>query len=195
MVFDLGNVILDLHFDDFAKRLSLHTDRSPKEIMEYFCTSETKYNFDRGIIAPQEFIHLSLDWLNLSDDFHEPFIKLWQNIFTPSSRCEAFFKKVNPSTHLWLMSDTDPLHFVHVVSNYEVLSRFSKFILSFVTGKLKRDAGSFRWLGDIAKENKIVFIDDMKVNIEAARSVGITSVRFSGWNELENHEALRDMLV
>ncbi|NTU98202.1 MAG: haloacid dehalogenase, partial [Chlorobiaceae bacterium] len=85
---------------------------------------------------------------------------------------------------LWIMSDTDPLHFVYLLDNIPVLKLATRFWLSYEHGWLKRESEAFREV--LAAEadrpaSDFILLDDREDNCRSAESCGIAAHRFTAW--------------
>ncbi|MCC7430450.1 hypothetical protein IT568_06395 [bacterium] len=185
LLVDLGNVIIDVNFEKFINFVAEGSVRSTKEISQTLCAGEIKQKLDTGFLGANEFVNFSLDWLKNPKLDKNSFVFAWQNIFTLRKDANDFLQKTPLDWHLWLFSDTDPLHFTFALNNFEVLRKFENFIVSFVTGKLKTDETAFENLAKINKKNEILFVDDKLENVENARKSGIKSILFKSWSEVE----------
>jgi FMN phosphatase YigB (HAD superfamily) len=85
-----------------------------------------------------------------------------------------------------MLSDTDPLHFQHLISRFPLVRRFSHYFLSYVTGCLKTDPAAFVPVlerCDPARD-EILFVDDIRANVEVAQETGIPAMQFTGWPDV-----------
>jgi putative hydrolase of the HAD superfamily len=87
---------------------------------------------------------------------------------------------------LGLLSNTDVLHFNYILSKYPIVHIFDQWILSFEVGFKKPAVEIFRKAIEWAsvEPQKILFIDDMKIHIEAALSLGMQAIHFISAGQL-----------
>ena len=91
------------------------------------------------------------------------------------------------SVPLYLCSNTNPLHWRHVVAmEPELLQPFLGFFLSFEMRIRKPDPQYFhRVLAEIGAEpRECLFIDDMEKNLDSARGIGLRTILFESVDSL-----------
>ena len=188
IIFDLGNVILRYDFRRFAEKVSKGTNRTTQEVIEHLCFGGVKNDFDTGRLAIQDFVSYALKWLQHPNLSRDAFVEYWQDIFWEDPSAEQILNEVRMRYPIWLMSDTDPLHFTHALNRFPVLKRFEVYFLSFISGYLKRETDSFKRVLDVANgfNKQIIYIDDIEVNIRSACSTGLTGILFSSWSKLRH---------
>ena len=86
---------------------------------------------------------------------------------------------------VWIMSDTDPLHFTHLLNTLPVLRTAERYWLSFERGYLKRESEAFQELLSVSgrDDGEFVLIDDREDNCRSAASSGIRAIRFRNWSQ------------
>ena len=86
---------------------------------------------------------------------------------------------------LWIISDTDPLHFAFLQTKYPLLRERERYYLSYEHGYMKSSPEAFQHvLNDSGiAAHEFILIDDKPENCSAAESVGIKSIRFTTWPE------------
>ncbi len=181
LVFDLGGVLVDVEFPRFAHA---GLDRDPDADLDELlaaCASPAKADLDRGRISPREFL-AQLPTRAKADSL----FPLWSGIFAarPAAAAAALARLTSYET--WMLSDTDPAHFLRVLNDHPYLRGFDRYLLSYDRGLIKGDEGSFDPL--IAKLNDgwtVRFWDDRPELVDAARSHGIDARLFTTWDEWE----------
>jgi HAD superfamily hydrolase (TIGR01509 family) len=185
ILLDIGNVVVSVDFMPFCKAVARNGDSGAMTIMGRYCEGNLKDRFDSGMIAPHEFLGMiASDPLTVDMPLHE--LRLtWQNIFTLQPGCIEAVKQLQARHTVWIMSDTDPLHFAGLINTFPVLRSMERYFLSYEHGYLKRSADAFRHVIDCSgiDARELILIDDKPVNCAAGRSVGIDSVLFRNWPE------------
>ena len=185
LVFDLGNVILDVDFERFARRVAMGSDRSEREVLETFCQGPLKSELDRGYIGSVGFAQEIRAWLGEGAPPCEEILGAWTDIFTLKEGAAGFLARCRLKYSTWLFSDTDPAHFTSVLNRFPVVSGFERYLVSFNRGMLKRDPGAFEVLSRlVARGRRVYFVDDLSVNIEAANAAGLDGILFESWESL-----------
>jgi putative hydrolase of the HAD superfamily len=88
---------------------------------------------------------------------------------------------------LFLLSNTNALHFEYIQENYPVLKCFSRFVLSYEVGSRKPEKGIYTHLlrqAGTAPE-QILFIDDKMPFVAAAQEHGIQAWQFTTCENLK----------
>jgi HAD superfamily hydrolase (TIGR01509 family) len=116
---------------------------------------------------------------------HGEIRELWQDVFSPVEGAAEGVERLTREHKLWIMSDTDPLHFAFLLTNYPLLRERERYYLSYEHGLLKSSPDAFRYvLNDSGiAAHEFILIDDKPENCEAAESVGIKSIQFETWPE------------
>jgi len=186
MLLDIGNVILNFDFSVFCKKLS-HGDKAKESfILNKYCNGKYKENFDRGNLSPSEFFNMiEVDTQVDSASI----IKYWKNIFSEvDGGCESI-DKLKKYYSIWIVSDTDPVHFDYFLNKYSGAGRFDRHYTSFSIGILKNDPGFFRHIlksGGLSPSDCIL-VDDKYDNCNVANLAGIESILFRDWNSAQKN--------
>lgn len=117
-----------------------------------------------------------------------PFERLrfaWQDIFTTMPGSEAAVEALRKAHELWIMSDTEPLHFAFLIDRFPLLRNMDRYYLSFEHGYLKHSSEAFYHVlaSSGRPSSEILLIDDRQINITSAAETGITGILFENWPE------------
>ncbi len=196
--FDLGNVILPFNHYQIAEKLLPFVQKKDfqdsREIFRYlFDLQEGVINhFDKGKVSPSHFFGSVKKHLSLSISF-EQFIPIWTDIFIEDREVSEIIRSLKGRQRLGLLSNTDPLHFKHILSTFPIIRVFEKYILSYEVGFKKPDVRIFqeaiRWAS--VEPKKILFIDDTKDHIEVAASLGMQGLHFRSASQLKDELSIR----
>lgn len=188
LVFDLGNVLIDLNFKRFVEGASRISGIDPKKIYRRYIMGERKREYERGQILSEEFIGEMAEWLSWPSGKNELLQNLWCDVFDPVDEAESHIDLLSRNSNLWLLSDTNDLHWQYLLRQFPILQNFLKFFLSYQRGLLKTDAGAFEDLVDEAegRSDRILFFDDLPENIVAAKIAGLNAHKFITWGDVEN---------
>jgi putative hydrolase of the HAD superfamily len=198
ILFDLGNVILPFNHYQIAEKLSRFAQRKefqdPQKIFLYLFDSEEGVinDFDVGGVSPPNFFQSIKKDLDLPISF-EDFIPIWNDIFTENQEVSQIILPLKGRWRLGLLSNTDPLHFNHILSKFPVMRAFDKWILSYEVGFKKPAIEIFHKAIEWAsvEPRKILFIDDMKKHIEVAASLGMQGIHFISAHQLREELGIR----
>ncbi|NTW54840.1 MAG: haloacid dehalogenase [Chlorobaculum sp.] len=185
ILLDIGNVVVNVDFMPFCRTLSRNGEAGAAAIMERYCQGDLKDRHDTGWIGPNEYLGMiAADPLTL--DLPLDRLRLaWQDIFTPISGCADALETLRRQHELWIMSDTDPLHFAFLIDRFPVLRSMDRYLLSYEHGWLKRSPEAFRYVLDSSglDASSFLLIDDREVNTRSCAEEGIESILFRNWAE------------
>lgn len=191
--FDLGNVILPFDNYQIAEKLSRFSEKTefqdPEKIFSYLFDLEKGVinDFDRGRLSPSEFFQSIKKYLGLSISY-EQFIPIWTEIFVENQDISEIIRSLKKKWRLGLLSNTDPLHFNYIVSEFPVIFTFEKWILSYKVGFKKPDIRIFQKAIEWASvpPEHILLIDDTGGHVAAAVSLGMQAIHFVSAEQLRN---------
>lgn len=183
ILFDLGNVLLDLHLDN--------TEEAFRDLLqEEFETAYLKYEADRlferlevGKISPFEFIQgmRSAAEVPMSDD---DIIDGWNALLgdLPRARID-FLKEMSQEYNIYLLSNTNAIHILwlndYLREHYDMRMEdftklFKKHYFSFQLQLRKPNPAIFEYVIQDAgiDPQETLFVDDGEANIKTARTLG-----------------------
>ena len=182
ILFDIGNVLLNLHFDRFHAAVLGDANASLPE--DLACLKDP---YESGVIDDTEFVARCLDGLR-STMKPGQFAAAWQDVFSPNDPMWAVVRQFKALGHrLILFSNTNGLHSAHFLSEYPDFQHFDAHHFSHEVGVMKPDPEFYR---DAIKRfelkpGKTIYIDDLPENIATGRQFG-----FHCWQyEVERHDA------
>jgi len=200
-VFDLGNVIIPFDHTTIAPRLLKYSKKKdafkPEDIHRFFYRGEElEHKYEEGKIGTTEFISNVRERFSL-DISNEEFTSIFCDIFFSVSReVEEILMGLKKSKRrLVLLSNTNEMHFEHIMKRYEIMSIFDYYILSYRIGCRKPDRRIYEHLIEYAKCNpeEIFYTDDMIDYIEAAKRLGISAHHFKDSESI--YPVLKDYLI
>ena len=184
-VFDLGNVILPFNHLPIADKLYARSTRNGFDAAEIF-----RYVFDleagainaleEGVISATEFYLDLKGRYGLATDFEE-FAYIWNNIFYDSPEVNELIKNLKArNLPVFLLSNTNELHFAHIIEKFPVVHLLDEWILSFEVGAKKPKRRIFEAVferTDVPPE-RVLYIDDVAEYVDAARALGMQGLVF-----------------
>lgn len=196
IIFDLGKVILDFDHHLVTQKLSQISGYDEAKLFDLIFTSGLVKSFDEGRLSPNDFFREIIGILNTEIDF-ERFTLIWNDIFFPPK--EEMVKLLNrlkeERCRLYLLSNTNILHFEYIWERHEILRVFEGYILSYQLGVTKPDPQIY--LEALKRSNsppkRCIYIDDIEEFAEAATSVGIEGIHFQSAKKL--YEKLIEMEI
>ena len=178
-------MIASVDFFRFCTAVVPDENADPHAVSRKYCEGELKLRFDQGIIAPLDYLcMIGRDSLTGSMS-HGEIRERWQDVFTPLEGAEEAVEALCREHRLWIMSDTDPLHFAYLKHHYPLLRNRERYYLSYEHGFLKSSPEAFQHvlLDSGLPAHEFVLIDDKHENCQSAATVGIKSIQFDSWPE------------
>ncbi len=185
---DLGNVIAFFDSSRIVQGLARHSDKKEQFVRDFFISSSARKKFDVGRISARQFFRDFSDNLSLNIGFGE-FKKIWASCFlSKNADLEKLLRSIRKDYRLVLLSNTDEIHFNFIKDKFGVMDIFDDLVLSYEVGYAKPHP--MIYLNAIKKARafprKIVYIDDIKAFVWAAKFFGIRSVQYTGFKKLES---------
>ena len=180
IISDFGGVICTFDYRIFCARLARRIGRSAEAIYAAVYGSELQAAFERGRLTGPAY-HSRVMRLVGADVPYAEFCPMYGDIFTEIPATGALLRRLRARYPLYLLSDTNEIHFGYVTQTVEVLRVFAECIVSYEVGALKPDPAMYREALRRAAlpAAACVFIDDRPGNVEGARRVGMHALHFT----------------
>jgi len=191
-VFDLGNVILPFEHRQVAVKLhetSRIQDRfTPDGLFEFL------FDRDRGLVNPyEEGLMSSVDFFaklrekyKLELEFEE-FQDIWNIIFEENTEVNDIITYLkNKGFPVFLLSNTNELHFSYIMERYPIVHSLDEWILSYEVGAKKPKQKIFDTVfekTDIIR-GEVLYIDDVPEYVEAAKTYGLQGLVFKNAKDI-----------
>jgi HAD superfamily hydrolase (TIGR01509 family) len=179
LAFDLGNVLVTADHFRFCRPFAALAGLTPEGVYTAVFGSDLEPGFDTGRLSSEEFHRRLLDRFRLALPYPQ-FCDLWNDIFSPLEDMEQTVARLAARYPLYLLSNTNPLHFRYIKERYPLLRHFRRFILSYEVGSRKPEAGIFQALiREVGlAPSHCLFVDDKLSFVEAARTHGLVAWHF-----------------
>ncbi|MBI3307726.1 MAG: HAD family phosphatase [Candidatus Omnitrophica bacterium] len=189
VIFDLGNVLLNYDAYKAAKRFAKQCKVPLLNVWIHFFTSPTEKAYTRGEISSYAFYRHAKQSLRFPVDY-KTFKHYWNDIFWENEGMDEVLRKLKKHYPLYLISNTNQMHFDHVKEKFRILRHFKKTFPSHEMGARKPDPEIYLKVLKKARllPQETVFIDDVEKFVEGARKVGMHAIRFRHREQL-----LRDL--
>ena len=198
-VFDLGNVILPFEHRQIASKLWQRSRNSGKLTEEdifrdlFDLENGTINRYEEGLSSSEEFFLEVRKRYGLALEFEE-FSEIWNNIFWDNPEVNEIIMYLKAKGYpIFLLSNTNELHFSYVLDRYPIVHVFDEWILSFEVGAKKPHKRMYDAIfekTDVERE-KVLYIDDIDAYVSAARSYGIQGLVYKSpddlWKVLRQH--------
>jgi len=180
MAFDLGGVLVKVDHGRFCRGLAALGAGDPQEVYAGVFGTALEPGYDTGLLTSREF------YRGVRERFHLPlpyprFRALWNDVFDPMEGMAQVVAALARRYPLFLVSNTNPLHFRYVRARYPLLDHFRLFILSYRVGSRKPEAGIYQALIRVVggSPERCLFLDDKPPMVAAARGHGLTAWHFT----------------
>ncbi|MCB0289847.1 MAG: HAD family phosphatase [Calditrichaeota bacterium] len=177
IIFDLGNVLIDIHPEATMEALAASCEGNPEEIRRFFL-SPAHLSYMTGEIDSAAYYRAFCEQHRCTLDF-AGFSTIWNRLIgTPRTLLGALAAQLSAGYTLSVCSNTDPLHWETARRRCGFMSYFSHFFLSFEMGCRKPAPEIYRKMLTVlaAAPEQCIFIDDTAENIRSARALGFRTI-------------------
>ncbi len=185
IIFDLGNVLL--HYDAYkaARQFAKACRVSLLKVWLHFFTSSIEKDYTTGRISSYDF-YLHAKKVLKTPVSYKVFRHYWNDIFTENKGMEDLLKQLKKHYPLYLISNTNEMHFRHIKRTYRILRHFKKTFPSHEMGHRKPDREIYKKVLERIghRPEETVFIDDAPQFVEGARKAGMHAIRFKNKDQL-----------
>ncbi len=185
ILFDLGRVLMHIDFDAFPKGLGLFTkeQRAPYEIP----VKKIVYLYECGKITTKEF---SDALLTIFDDrfSREQILDAYDSIIVEDNReIIPFVQSVQKKYRIAILSNTSPSHWEKILRVSSVIKLFPDAYTSFQLGAMKPSSIVYEKVCELmnVEPHEVIFIDDLKENIDGANTVGMKGIVFTNVEQVK----------
>lgn len=194
IVFDLGNTLIKIDYKPFLVNTGLDGKFNEMEI--YNLLEELTQKYEKGKIDSRSFYSIVNKELRL-DVTYEKFALAWCSVATDLIiGMDTLIQEMSNKYPLYLLSNTNELHFEYILKIFPQLKIFNKYFLSYNVGAMKPDVEIYKYMLENMpfKASEILFVDDKEINTATATLLGIDAVRFSSSHELINILKMKNIL-
>ena len=186
IIFDLGDVILNIDVPVASKSFAELSGREQAEILELFSQNTLFRQFETGELDEAGFRNYVRQILDFSDLSDEAIDTAWNSLLLdlPPERVELL-QKLAKNYRLFLLSNTSSIHITQVNKILEASTGVEKLedlfetvFLSYEMGLMKPDPKIYQKVLEQAglEAEETLFLDDNLANIEAASKLGIDTI-------------------
>ena len=183
VLFDLGGVLIEL--GGVASLQELAGNISDEEVWHRWLSSPWVRRFERGWCSPEEFaVGVVTEWqLDLPPERFLEIFRDWP--VGPFPGAQDLLAEVQKLAPIGCLSNTNTMHWQHQVVEWPMLGMFDFTFLSFELGLVKPDVDVFQAVADRlpVDRERVLFLDDVALNTEAAQSFGFRTARVRGIEE------------
>ena len=180
VISDFGGVICTFDYRIFCRRLARRIGRDADEIYAAVYGSDLHVEFERGCLTGPEYHRRVMDLFRADVPYAE-FFPMYGDIFTEIPATCDLLRRLHTRYPLYLLSDTNEIHFGYVKNTVEVVRLFDQCIVSYEVGAMKPEPRIYQ---EALRRSGLpaeacVFIDDRPGNVDGARRVGMHGIHFT----------------
>jgi putative hydrolase of the HAD superfamily len=188
LVFDLGGVVFSWQpeqliqtiFPDPGARQRVKTD-----ILQHPDWAE----LDRGVLEREIAIQRAVSRTGFATKDVTAFVYQMPQLLTPIPGTIALLQHIKQSTahHVFALSNMHPASIRHIEQTYPIWDVFDGLVISCYVQKVKPELAIYQHLLTQYKlaPAETIFIDDSPANLDAARQVGLRTIRFENPEQCE----------
>lgn len=184
--FDIGNVLLAYDVPAALKRFAWAVRSHPVRVARLIWSHRLVESVERGKLPGRKLFETFRNELGYAGAYTE-FKRLWCGPFKLNRKSSSLLTRTAARMPVYLLSNTNQLHYDFIRKNYSFPSRVTGAFLSYKLGLRKPEAAIYRAAArgaGVAAKNAL-FIDDLKVNVEGARKAGWNALHYKGGAALE----------
>jgi HAD superfamily hydrolase (TIGR01509 family) len=190
VVFDVGGVLLELSGID-AMLQWMRNSTDVEGLWRAWLTSPAVREFERGRMDPWTFatqLVAEFDLVVGPDEFLKGFTA-WP--VGPLPGAKDLLRRVRPGIVRATLSNTNALHWPRVMNEMDFERHFDHHFASHLMDRIKPDHEAFEHVAETIglDPGEILFVDDNRINVDAAREYGMQAHRCVG------PEAVRAVLL
>lgn len=188
LLFDLGNVILKISFQQALATWAQHAGIDASVLATRFSADEPYKQHERGEISSEAYFASLRESLKI-DLSDEHLREGWNAIFLGEfTQTVALIKQMHGNMPLYIFSNINPTHKAFALEHYpDTLALFEKVFCSSDIGMRKPEARAFAHVSSEMgfAANEILFFDDTEENVQAARDFGMNAVLVSSPEDVQ----------
>lgn len=189
LITDLGNVLVKFDHMIACRRLlelSPDTGFDIRDVYEKIICNPIIIQYEKGLLSSKDFFSHVCQRLKLRIDYLT-FSKVWAEIFERIPEMEDILIKVKSKMPVYLVSNTNELHFQYVLRKFPILQQLKGYVLSYQIGYMKPEEEIYQ---AVLKQcglpaNECLYIDDIKRYVQRASELGFHCIHFVNPQQLK----------
>jgi len=187
IISDFGGVICSFDYRIFCERLARRIHRTADQVLATAFGNHLLADFETGKLSGREYHRTVMSRLD-GDVPYEEFYPMYGDIFTEIPVVCDLLRRLRGQYRLYLLSDTNEIHFGYVRKTVAALSVFDEFIVSYLVGVMKPDPRIYQ---EALRRSGLpaaacLFVDDRPANVEGAARLGMHAVQFESPAQFAN---------
>lgn len=187
VLFDLGGVLIEV--PGVEAMIELTGLGSGEEVWRRWLRCRWVRLFESGGCSEAEFATGLIDDWGLAINESEFLDSFGSWATRPLAGAEDLVAETAAITPVGCLSNTNALHWEGQLARWPLMALFSHTFLSFQTGLVKPDPATFRHVAETlgVPAERILFLDDNAINVDAACRSGIRGLHSRGVAEARGH--------
>jgi len=186
ILFDLGGVLIEL---TGVPDMMCWSGLDESEVWKRWLASPAVRDFESGRSTPEYFATALVAEFEMDtspEEFMDAFIR-WPS--GPYEGAIELLERLGERYHLACLSNTNQLHWHRFERETPLLANLHSHFASHRIGKLKPDMEIYRHaIAELGKPpDRILFLDDNQINVDAALRAGMHAVRARGIGDVKGH--------
>lgn len=184
VLFDLGDVLVHIHYRNFIQALALDHSVDEEDLLRLLTPEGRLY--ESGKMTSEEFFRRISEELSIAYN-RSRLERAWNTILAGEIEgMRKLVEAVSRQTEIYLLSNTNEVHFTFARENFPILDFFDDYFVSYKIGAMKPSHEIYehvvRSLGGLP--DRLLFVDNSDKNVSGAVQVGIRGVVFTGAEEV-----------
>jgi glucose-1-phosphatase len=183
LVFDLGNILVDVRYDRLAKIMAL-----PMEKFQEIYTNPRFRDFETGKMSEEDYFQFLAEKSTFDLAQRPRYQAAIMFSFPLRLQTWGALHLLRRRYSLFMLSNTNPVDFEGIDRAYGMRPRFDHCFLSYEQGLMKPDPAIYEKATKLwrIKPEQTLFFDDREENVAAAASFGWQAMQISQETQLMN---------
>jgi len=180
ILFDFGNVIAFFDHQRAVRQLVQYTPLTAAELTAELYNGQLEDDYEAGKLNTAEYFAIGKREAKLTCS-QEEFLAAFVDIFTGNPEVCELIPRLKTIYRLVLASNTNEAHFAKYTEQFDDVLRYFDHLCPSQLAKVRKpNAGYFEYCQQFvaAEPGECVFVDDMAVNVEAARKFGWKAIQY-----------------
>lgn len=187
VIFDLGGVVVTWDAVEFVKT-TVKNQQNQQILLTKIVNHPDWLDLDRGVLSEEDAVTRGVERTSLSKSEIQQFLHAVPPFLKPIPDSIQLVKELKRNGNkLFVLSNLHTASINYLEKNHSFLELFDGKVISCRINKVKPEPDIFHYLLNTKnlEIGETVFIDDMKINTEAAADLGMKTITF------ENHDQCR----
>ncbi len=179
VIVDFGGVIIHIHYDRFFRTLARHSSLSPVALKKRYFSFLFANKLQCGKETLREVYNRLVREICLTMSYTQ-FERCWLTI--PGKQISSTVRilhQLQKNYPLYVLSNMEAFVYPHIRKNIPPI--FTRLFFSYEIGLAKPDMQAFRSVCRSIRctPSECLFIDDLRLNVQAARAYGMQAIKYT----------------